>query len=165
MTVNCEHWAGFVWGLMPVVQNKDLLVDISARYPADFCLGSNAHLFFSRYMHTCLFSGMMEDVYPSWLLEAEKRSCLLEETTLGLQDTQSFVGLEQEVISCASHSLKSHTYLQKPKRCVCVWDWGNKNLPTFPSYLGSVWHYFYPSKSNSWLHIIKINATLQYCVY
>lgn len=72
------------------------------------------------------------------------------------------------------HSRKSfavpHTVLKpictcKRQKGVYVCDWGNGNLPTFSSHLGSVWLYFYPSKSNSWLYIIKINATLPYCVY
>lgn len=63
------------------------------------------------------------------------------------------------------HTVLNSICSHKSQKGVYVWGWGNGNLPTFPSYLGSVWHYFYSTKSNSWLYIIKINATLQYCVY
>lgn len=55
----------------------------SDRYLADLCLGSNAHLL-ARYIHTCLFNGVMEDEYSMRLMETKERSYLLCETSRGL---------------------------------------------------------------------------------
>lgn len=63
----------------------------------------------------------MEDAYTYCLLKAQERNCLLGESTLGLWACQLLHGLmEQDVLSCASHSLKSHMCSQVPKRCVCL---------------------------------------------
>lgn len=48
--------------------------------------------------------------------------------------SQSFVRPQQEVLCCASHSLKAHMYLQKAKRCVYLrlGKWEPSNLPISP---------------------------------
>jgi len=75
----------------------------------------------------------MEGVHPYQLLEAEKRSYLLGETTLGLRDAEFCVGLKRAALGCASHTLQSHLYSQKPRRCVCLGP--GKREPSKPSRL------------------------------
>lgn len=153
--------------LVPVAQYKNLYVECNLCFQIDILLtfAWEAMHIFCLDTYTHIYSMVSWKIFILWDWWRLRRGAICYVGSREVCEMHSPLWGHSRRFFAVPHTVLRPLCTCKSQKGVYVWDWGNGNLPTFPSYLGSVWHYFYPSKSNSWLYIIKINATLQYCVY